>query len=99
MLIQTFKPPVAGETFRFSVAGCSGTTKVRVFVNRQAILDREYKGMLCQSATDIPPGVEGGTLSVSAVDSAGNTKALEYEISDSDPGPHSMLSGTRRMYG
>lgn len=99
MLIQTLKPPVAGEPFRFSVAGCSGTTKVRVFVNRQAILDREYNSMLCQSVTDIPLGVEGKTLSVSAVDSAGHEKTLEYEISDSDPGAHSMLAGTRRMYG
>jgi len=95
MLIQTLKPPVAGESFRFSVAGCSGTTKVRVFVNRQAILDREYNSMLCQSVTEIPPGVHGKTLSVSASDSSGNSKTLEYEISESDPGPHSMLAGTR----
>jgi hypothetical protein len=99
MLIQTLKPPVAGEVFRFSVAGCSGTTKVQVFVNRQALLDREYNGMLCQSMAEIPAGVGGKTLSISAIDSAGHAKTLEYEISESDPGPHSMLSGTRRMYG
>jgi hypothetical protein len=49
--------------------------------------------------TEIPLGVEGKTLSVSAVDSAGHAKTLEYEISESDPGAHSMLAGTRRMYG
>lgn len=55
--------------------------------------------MLCQSMAEIPPGVEGQTLSISAVDSAGHTKSLEYEISQSDPGPHSMLSGTWRARG
>ena len=92
MLIQTLHPPVAGETFRFSVAGCSGTTKVRVSVDNRPIFSREYNGMLCQAMAAIPLGVEGKTLSISASDSAGHSKTIEYEISKSDPGPHSMLA-------
>lgn len=95
MLIQTMRPPVAGEPFRFSVAGCSGRTEVNVLVNRQSILNREYNSMLCQSMTEIPRGMGGKTLRVTATDSAGHSKTLEYEISESDPGPHSMLSVTR----
>lgn len=95
MFIQTLRPPVAGEPFRFSVGGCSGTTKVRVFVNRNSILKRDYDGMLFQSMAEIPPGVGGKTLSISAIDSVGHTKSLEYVVSETDPGPHSMLSGTR----
>ena len=95
MFIQTHRPPVVGETFRFSVAGCSGSTKVRVLVNSRPILEREYEGMLCQSMAVIPNGTEGKTLSIYATDSAGHNKTLEYEISEADPGPHSMLSITR----
>ena len=95
MFIQTHRPPVVGETFRFSVAGCSGSTKIRVLVNSKQILKREYDGMLCQSMAVIPSGAEGKTLSIFATDSAGHNKTLEYEISESDPGPHSMLSSTR----
>ena len=95
MLIQTLRPPIAGENFRFNVAGCSGTTNVRVLVNNKPILKRKYESMLCQSVAEIPIGVEGKTLSISAVDSAGHSETLEYEISDTDPGPHSMLSNTR----
>ena len=95
MLIQTLRPPVAGEIFRFSVAGCSGTTKIRVLVNSKPILKSEHESMLCKSQAEIPNGDEGKTLSISAVDSAGHSKTLEYEISKTDPGPHSMLSITR----
>ena len=95
MFIQTLVPPVAGEPFRFSVAGCSGTTNVRVSINRKSILKRDYDGMRFQSIAEIPPGVEGKTLKISAFDSVGHTKTLEYEVSEADPGPHSMLSGTR----
>ena len=95
MFIQTLHPPVAGENFRFSVAGCSGTTNVRVLVNSEPILKRDYKSMLCQSLAKIPIGVEGKTLSISALDSAGHSETIEFEISESDPGPHSMLSITR----
>jgi len=95
MFIQTLTPPVAGGTFRFSVAGCSGTTKVRVLVNSKPLLKREYDSMLCQSMAVIPTGVEGEILSISAIDSAGNTKTLDYKISEADPGPHSMLSFNR----
>ena len=95
MFIQTLNPPVVGENFRFSVAGCSGTTKVKVLVNSEPILKREYDGMLCQSMAVIPFGAEGKTLSISAIDSAGHTKTLDYKISEANPGPHSMLSFTR----
>ncbi len=95
MFIQTLVPPVAGKPFRFSVAGCSGTTKVGVFVNQQSILRRDYDGMRFQSMAEIPPGVAGKTLKIAASDSAGHTKTIEYEISEADPGPHSMLSGIR----
>jgi hypothetical protein len=95
MFIQTLVPPVAGDTFRFSVAGCSGSTKVKVLVNNKQIIKREYDGMRFQSMAAIPRGSEGKILGIYAVDSAGNNKALEYEISESDPGAHSMLSGIR----
>lgn len=95
MFIQTLRPPVTGENFRFNVAGCSGTTNIRVLINDKPILDRKYDSMLCQSMAEIPNGVEGKTLSISAVDSAGHSEKLEYEISDSDPGAHSMLSISR----
>ena len=95
MLIQTLCPPVVGGNFRFSVAGCSGATNIRVSVNSKPILERKYESMLCQSMAKIPIGANGKTLSISAVDSAGHSKTVEYEISESDPGPHSMLSITR----
>jgi len=95
MFIQTLVPPVAGDTFRFSVAGCSGSTKVRVLVNSKQIINREYDGMRFQSLAEIPLGTEGETLGIHAVDSAGNDRVLEYEISEADPGPHSMLARTR----
>lgn len=95
MFIQTLRPPVAGQPFRFSVAGCSGTTKVGISVNQKSILERDYDGMLFQSMAEIPTGVEGKTLKISAFDSVGHTKTLEYKISEADPGPHSMLSGNR----
>jgi len=95
MFIQTLRPPVAGESFRFSVAGCSGATKVGVYVNQKSILKRVYDGMRFQSMAEIPRGVGGKTLKIYALDSVGHTKSLEYEISESDPGPHSMLAGTR----
>jgi hypothetical protein len=97
MLIQTLRPPVAGENFRFNVAGCSGTTNIRVLVNSKPILQRKFESMLCQSMAEIPIGVEGKTLCISAVDSAGHSEKLEYEISDKDPGPHSMLSTSRAV--
>jgi hypothetical protein len=43
----------------------------------------------------IPIGADGKTLSISAVDSVGHSKTVEFVISQSDPGPHSMLSITR----
>ena len=92
MFIQTLRPPVTGEKFRFNVAGCSGTTKVRVAVNNRPIFRNEYDSMLCQSLVTIPAGVEGKTLRISAEDSAGHSKTLEYKISEADPGAHSMLS-------
>lgn len=96
MFIQTLRPPVAGSNFRFSVAGASGTTSVEVRVNGRRILKRLYNKMLCQAALDIPPDSGGRTLVVTAIDELGNDKSLEYEISEADPGPHSMLSVTRR---
>lgn len=92
MFIQTLTPPVSGEDFRFSVAGCSGITKVRVLVNSQPIYRNTYESMLCRSLVTIPPGVGGKTLSISAEDSAGHSKKIDYEISKADPGAHSMLS-------
>jgi len=93
MFIQTLVPPVAGDTFRFSVAGCSGSTSVKVLVNSEQIIEREYDGMRFQSMAIIPQGSQGKTLGIYAADSAGNKKALTYEISASSPGAHSMLSG------
>ena len=95
MFIQTLVPPVAGQPFRFSVAGCTGSTKVKVLVNQEEIFQHEYKGMRCQSMAEIPIDAEGKTLGIYAVDSAGNNKELEYEISQADPGPHSMLTKSR----
>jgi hypothetical protein len=95
MFIQTLLPPVAGGTFRFSVAGCSGSTKIKVLVNSKQILNRKYDGMRCQSMAEIPHGAEGKTLGIYAIDSAGQHKSIEYEISEEDPGAHSMLSKTR----
>ena len=95
MFIQTLLPPVAGELFRFNVSGCAGETSVEVFANGKQILNREFKDLLCKSVVEIPMGTEGTTLSVHAIDSAGTHKMLEYEISEIDPGSHSMLSATR----
>ena len=95
MLIQTLVPPVAGKPFRFTVAGCCGETSIKVYANSKQILKKECNDLLCQSVAEIPRGTEGTILEIYAVDSVGHTKTLEYEISEADPGPHSMLSGTR----
>lgn len=96
MLIQTMRPPVAGQNFRFSIGGASGETRVAVSVNGQGILERIYHTMLCQAAAAIPTGSAGQRLTVTATDSRGNRKTLEYEISEVDPGPHSMLTVSRQ---
>lgn len=94
MFRQTLVPPVTGDTFRFSVAGYSGSTRVKVLIHSAPTIKREYDGMRFQSMAIIPPGTEGKTLGIYTVDSAGNNKALEYEISEADPGAHSMLCRT-----
>ena len=95
MFIQTLLPPVAGKVFRFNVSGCSGATSIEVSINRKRILKRKCDDMLVKSAAKIPRGTEGTTLSIYATDSAGHSQSIDYEISESDPGPHSMLSRTR----
>ena len=95
MLIQTLVPPVAGRPFRFTVAGCAGETIIKVYANSKQILKRECNDLLCQSVAEIPRGTEGTTLEIYATDSAGHDQTLVYDISESDPGPHSMLSKTR----
>ncbi len=95
MFIQTLLPPVAGGPFRFTVAGCVGKSSIEVYANDKQILKRECNDLLCKLAVEIPHGTEGATLRVNATDSAGSNQTLEYEISEADPGPHSMLSKTR----
>ena len=95
MFIQTFLPPVAGELFRFSVAGCAGKTNIVVYVNEERVLHRQLHDVLCKLVVMIPGGTEGGTLSIDAVDETGACRTLEYEISDTAPLAHSMLADTR----
>ena len=92
MFIQTLVPPVAGETFRFNVAGGAGVTSIEVYVASKKILGRDSDDLPCRAVAVIPLGTEGLTLRINATDSEGHNKTLEYEISESDPGPHSMLS-------
>ena len=91
MFIQTLYPPVAGETFTFSVAGGAGITSIEVYVAGKQILKRDCDDLPCRAVAVIPHGSEGSTLSINVTDSEGHNKTLEYEISKSDPGPHSML--------
>jgi hypothetical protein len=95
MFIQTLKPPVAGEDFAFSIAGACGVTSIEVHVDDRRILRCINENLLCRAAAHVPNTAAGCTLRVSATDEYGNSKHLEYEISASDPGPHSMLSETR----
>lgn len=95
MFIQILRPPVAGENFRFSVAGGNGVTSIEVYVNDQQLLKRDDDNLPCRAAAVIPLGTAGETLSITATDSVGSNKTLEYVISKSDPGPHSMLSVTQ----
>lgn len=95
MFIQTLVPPVAGKLFRFTVAGCAGETNIEVYANNTQILKHESQGLVCKSAAEIPTGTEGTTLEICASDSSGNNQKLEYEISEADPGPHSMLTISR----
>ena len=97
MFIQTLVPPVAGSTFRFSIAGCSGETSIEVYVGSEQVLNQKMTGMLCKSAAEIPASSEGSTLRIRASDSSGNRQKLEYEISESDPGAHSMLAKSRQV--
>lgn len=97
MFIQTLVPPVAGKTFRFTVAGCSGETRIEVYTDDRQILGSTMTGMLCKSAADIPPCTEGSTLKICASDSSGKSQKLEFEISASDPGAHSMLVKSRQV--
>jgi hypothetical protein len=96
VLIQTLKPPVAGETLIVKLAGCSGKTNIEVYVGDNRLLAHEHVGLLCNLKVDVPPGTGGTNLRISANDASGVPKSLEYEISDCDPGPHSMLAGVRR---
>ena len=95
MFIQTLLPPVAGQIFRFSVAGCSGTTTIEVHANDQQLLQRDFTGLICKSEALIPDDCHGATLRIYAVDSTGKNQSIEFEISESDPGPHSMLAVSR----
>lgn len=100
MFIQTLKPPVAGEDFAFSIAGASGVTSIEVRVSGRRILRCINDQLLCRAAAHVPADAAGCTLKVSAIDERGNCKHLDYEISAADPGPHSMLSSSRRgIYG
>ena len=96
MLIQTLKPPVAGETLIVKVAGCSGMTNIDVYVGEKQLLRHEHTGLLCNLKVEIPQGTGGANLRICANDASDTPKSLEYEISDCDPGPHSMLAGVRR---
>ena len=93
MFIQTMKPPVAGEDFAFSIAGACGVTSIEVRVGGRRILKCLNDEMLCRAAAHVPASSAGLVLSISAIDEHGNNKQLEYEISEADPGPHSMLTG------
>lgn len=96
MFIQTLVPPVAGKTFRFTVAGCSGETRIQAFSDTKRILNQKMTGMLCKSLVEIPSRSEGSKLKICASDSGGNRQELEFEISASDPGAHSMLAKSRQ---
>ena len=96
MLIQTLKPPVAGEKLIVKVAGCNGKTIVEVRVGDRRLLQHEHTGLMCNLAVEVPPGTGGANLYIHAKDASGVPKSLEFEISDCDPGPHSMLAGARR---
>lgn len=96
VLIQTLKPPVAGETLIVKIAGCSGRTSIQVLVGGKQLLRHEHSGLLCNLKVKIPSGTGGANLRISANDASGAPKSVEYEISDCDPGPHSMLAGVRR---
>lgn len=96
MQIQTLKPPVAGENLIVKVAGCNGKTNIKVSVGDKRVLEHEHVGLLCNLSVEVPPGTGGETLLIKAVDATGNPRQLKFEISDSDPGPHSMLAGVRR---
>ncbi len=95
MFIQTLRPPVAGDTFMFNVAGGTGATAVEVFVGIRRIMVRKYPQLPCRVKARIPSDSGGETLRIQATDSVGSGKTLEYLISEEDPGAHSMLAGTR----
>ena len=96
MLIQTLKPPVAGEPLIVKVAGCNGKTNIEVYVGGQRLLQHEHTGLMCNLTVKVPSGTGGTNLRICANDASDAPKSLEYEISDCDPGPHSMLAGVRR---
>jgi hypothetical protein len=95
--IQTIAPPVAGESFRFSVGGGAGPKHIELMVGDQSLLELDSEDLLCQANAVIPPSTEGTILSICATDSTGDRKSLEYTISETNPGPHSMLARAGRL--
>ena len=95
MFLQTLQPPVAGEPFRFSVAGANGETSIEVRIDGRCIHHETRDQLLSSTLVDIPLDAAGRVLTIRAIDSVGHDQSLEYEISAADPGPHSMLWSTR----
>lgn len=94
MYIQTLLPPVAGQVFRFSVGGGAGPKHIELTVGEEHLLELDSDDLLCKADAVIPPSANGAILNITATDSTGDSKSLDYEISESNPGAHSMLLGT-----
>ena len=77
MDIEPKHPPMAGQSFHFSVAGGIGITRIEVFVDSSLVHQHDCDDPPCHEMAMIPPGTRGATLRVIATDSVGNIKEFE----------------------
>lgn len=91
MDIESRHPPMAGQSFNFTVEGGIGISNIKVYVDSKLVHQHDCDDPPCHEMAIIPPGTRGATLRIIAIDSVGNRKELEYQIADSDAGASGMM--------
>jgi len=91
--IKSIQLPMAGQPFRFAVKGGVGKTEIRVFVDSKLVHQHDCDDPPCHELAMIPPGTRGATLKIIAIDSIGNKKQYEFQVSDSETGTSGRMMG------
>lgn len=91
MDIEARQPPMAGQSFNFSVDGGLGISNIKVFVDLKLVHQHDCDDPPCHEMVMIPPGTRGATLRIIAMDSVGNKKEFTSQVGDSESGASGMM--------